>query len=917
MDAERFARLRALFESVADLAPSARAEALRRHGADADLVAEVLQLCAAGDGDRTQALSRVRDALLPASLTPPPEAGDRFGAWRIVDEIGRGGMGRVYRVERSDGSYRQTAALKFVKGVAGEVAVAHFARERQLLASLAHPNIARLLDGGTTTRGQPYLVMEFVDGLPIDAFCRDRKLGRDAILDLFARTCAAVGHAHRQLVVHCDLKPSNILVDAQGQPMLLDFGIAQLADRLSDEDSAVPGASPGYTPGYASPEQCRGERVGVDSDVYSLGVVLGEMLGTAGIEPDRELAAIVAMATREDRAARYASVDALCGDLARSRTYRPVHALPATPFYRASRFVRRRWAALLVTAVIASLTTGFTLMVMREGRRAQAAERAAIDERDRARRAELDARASETSARETTAFLTSVFEDAHLDTGSGTVSIATLLDQALLRVERDLAERPATQAQMSATLANVLFMIGQYDRGRALYARAIALERTQDRPLVLAKMLTDNAGTYLKYLRGDPPYDDVREALRLLEGNAGPESPLRLELSVAAAGILEDVDAGESTRLYTQSLDMARQQKPDSLALAETLANFGWHERQQRRYDHAVTLMREALALRLKHQGETHEDYVSQLEALAFTLTQALRFDEADPLFRQALDLRRRYGRLDGAQGAWSLAQYAMMLGDSGRALEALPIYDEIFAIARRKLPGDDDSIAMWTQQRANVAEAAGDLAQAERWIGEAVARAKRKWGPRDALTATYLVRQGRILNWRGCEAEGGAALQDALAVLADQRPSDDMELNEARVQRARWLTSCGRVDTAQELLREAASHRADLPPMLALRLAQAEAQLRLQRDGDADALQAVQDAEALAARTYAPHDARIALARLPRAEWLRVHGRRDEAAQLAAGILADVDGKLLTESPLFARIRRLHRSGSDSGHEP
>ena len=196
MDPERYARLRELYEAVVDLGASARAGALGDRGADADLAAEVLRLCAADDRDRTQALSRMRDALLPQAMEPQPQAGERVGAWRIVEEIGRGGMGRVYKVERDDGSYRQTAALKFIKGIAGDIAVAHFARERQLLASLAHPNISRLLDGGTA-QARPYLVMEYVDGLRIDAFCKERKLAADAILDLFARTCAAISTSLR------------------------------------------------------------------------------------------------------------------------------------------------------------------------------------------------------------------------------------------------------------------------------------------------------------------------------------------------------------------------------------------------------------------------------------------------------------------------------------------------------------------------------------------------------------------------------------------------------------------------------------------------------------------------------------------------------------------------------------------------
>lgn len=907
MDADRFARLRSLYELVVDMEPAARAAALARHGADAELTAEALALCAADDSDRTGALTELRDGLLDVEIEPLPTAGEVFGAWRIMEEIGHGGMGRVYRVERSDGSYEQTAALKFIKGLAGATAVTDFTRERQLLADLVHPNIARLLDGGTSS-GRPYLVMEYFVGLPIDAYCREQRLSRNAILEVFVTACAAVSHAHQQLVVHCDLKPSNILVSAQGQPMLLDFGIAQLVERsATDDDAAASEGTSAYTPGYASPEQRRGERIGVASDIYSLGVVLRALFDAAGAEPGLELAAIIASATREDAAARYASVDALCDDIERLRTHRPVRALPATVVYRSSHFVRRNWIALSVTAGIVLLSALFTWKVIDESRRAQAAEQAALVERDRARQAESEARASENSARETSHFLISVFEGANPDAGSGNVSIATLLDQALQRVEHDLADQPATQAQMSAALAEVLFLIGQHQRGRALYAKAIALERTQNRPLVLAEMLIDNAGTYLKYTAGGAtPNDDVREALRLLESNSKVDSPVQMDLIRTAAGVLGDSDPTQATPLFEKSLTLMRKLKPGSLDLSEQLASYGWNERRRGNYEHAITLMQEANALQLRLLGESHEKYARELESIANTMSLARRFDEAGPLFLRALELNRRHGRMDGKSGAWSLAQYAAFLVNAGRAKEALPLYDEIFAIAARKLAADDGSVLVWQYNFAGIVAETGDLDRAAKLIREVVPKAQRQWGADNAGTATMLVKQGSILGWRDCDAEGGAALDQALAVYAAKRPQDDDDLFTAKLQRTRWLTSCKRFEEAQAQLAEVAPHGAALKPLTASLLAQIQALLRLQRDGDAAALAAMQDAETRAATVFAPADPRTALAKLPRAEWLHAHGRNDEAAKLGATILAGVEGKLVPDSPLLTRIGAL-----------
>lgn len=908
MEADRYVRLRRLYEAVVDLDPPARAEALAQHGADADLAAEVIALCAADDGDRNGALTMARDGVFDDATSPRPSPGERFGAWRIVDEIGHGGMGRVYRVARSDGSYEQVAALKFIKGLADDAAIANFTRERQLLANLSHPRIARLLDGSTHAHGRPWLVMEYVAGQPVDEHCRDRRLDTDAILDLFVAIAAAVSHAHRQLVVHCDLKPSNILVNAEGQPMLLDFGIAQLTERFADGVEAASGsASAGYTPGYASPEQRRGEPVSVASDIYSLGVVLRELLASARSRARPELEAIIAMATRDDPADRYASVDAFCDDLARLRSHRPVRAMPATMAYRGSRFVRRHWIALAVATGIVVLSGLFTWRVVVEGQRAQVAEQAALAERDRARQAEREARASETVARETSEFLTSVFKGANPDAGSGNVSIATLLDQSLARVETDLADQPATQAQMSAALAEVLFVIGQHARGRELYAKAIALERSQNRPLVLAKMLIDNANTYLKYTGGGAtPNDDVREALRLMERNATEDSLERLELTRSAASVLGDSDPAEAAPLFEQSLALMRRLRPGSLQLSEILATYGWTERRRGNYDHAIDLMQESNALRLALRGEDDEAYALEMGSIANTMNLARRFDEAEPLFLRMLDLQRRHGRMEGKPGAWALAQYATFLVNAGRAMEARPLYDEIFAMTAGKLAEDDGAILVWKSHLVRIAAETGDLDRAALLGRELIATMQRQWGADNIGTTQVMVLHASVLGWRGCDAEAGAVLDQALAIYA-AKPSRAMdEAQVAKVQRARWLVACQRYDDAQVQLAEVVPQAATLKPVTAWQLAQVQALLRLQRDGDEAALAALQDVEDHADTLYAPGDARIALARLPRAEWLAAHNRAGEAAPLAASILAGVDGKLVADSPLLARIRAL-----------
>lgn len=386
MTPERFAELKRLFAAVADLPHAERAGELRRMGADEELAAEVLALHAAATAT-TCVSSPIAAAL--ASASRQPAAGDTLGIWRLESEIGCGGMGSVFLAERSDGCFRQRAAVKLLRGFPHRETLALFARERQLLATLSHPRIARLLDGGATEQGQPYLVMEHVDGLHIDEHCRRHNLGIRDVLTLFLKASDAVAFAHRQLVVHCDLKPSNLLINRECRPVLLDFGIARLVDRVGAE-SAPGEAAPAFTPRYASPEQRSSGTVSTASDIYSLGVLLGELVAEAagrerlGALRRRELDAIVGLATRHDPAERYATVNAFTADIRRFLTQRPVHALSGRTGYVMRKLLARRWPWAAVAAVFLLTVAGFTSRVVIESRRARAAEQAALKERDRA-----------------------------------------------------------------------------------------------------------------------------------------------------------------------------------------------------------------------------------------------------------------------------------------------------------------------------------------------------------------------------------------------------------------------------------------------------------------------------------------------------------------------------------------------------
>jgi serine/threonine-protein kinase len=409
MTGERWARIKQLFFAAADLPPGERTDWLRREClGDEALHAEVRSLLdAPGTADflEREALPHIDELL---ARLEPDRAGSRLGAWRLLREIGRGGMGRVYEAERADGQFEQRTAIKILRtGAATRDVLTRFLAERQILASLNHEGIARMFDGGLTPDGLPYFVMEHVEGVPLDRFCAEHSLPLRERLRLFRRIALAVHHAHQHLVVHRDLKPSNILVTAAGAPKLLDFGIAKLlgAGGASTGGETVLRA---MTPAYASPEQVRGEPISVASDVYALGVILYELLAErrpypvppteaalaraiTEIEPSRpsavaadvtvrshlrgDLDAIVLKALRKEPGERYGSAQAFADDIARWLDGDAVQARPIGLPSRLWRRARRRPAASLGAAAALLIVLALGWLWLGERRAAADAQR--------------------------------------------------------------------------------------------------------------------------------------------------------------------------------------------------------------------------------------------------------------------------------------------------------------------------------------------------------------------------------------------------------------------------------------------------------------------------------------------------------------------------------------------------------------
>jgi serine/threonine protein kinase len=416
-------RVQEIFFNIVDLPVTEREAFLERAcGGDAGLRSEVeslLRADAASGSAIAAAIGSEAGALLDDHAPP---AGTRMGPYRLLKEIGRGGMGSVYLGERADEHYRKLVAIKVVKrGMDSAEVLARFRHERQILAGLEHPYIARLIDGGTTPDGRPFFVMEYVQGQPIDAYCQDQNLSVEARLRLFLRVCEAVTYAHRALVVHRDLKPGNIFVAAEGIPKLLDFGVAKLLDPGNDPGLTAPSAVMGpLTPEYASPEQIRGLPITTAADVYALGAILFELLTgsraqrittstPAEIERvvcqtdtprpstvaraagaphrlDGDLDNIVLMAMRKEPERRYGSVNQFADDIVRYLDGRPIRARQDSVVYRARKYVRRNALAMAAAILVFLSLLGGMVMAARQARRAESARRFAETQRQSAER---------------------------------------------------------------------------------------------------------------------------------------------------------------------------------------------------------------------------------------------------------------------------------------------------------------------------------------------------------------------------------------------------------------------------------------------------------------------------------------------------------------------------------------------------
>jgi|GEM_PF-195347 len=730
MDRETWKEIESLFDQALALPLPEREQFLEQAcGADRRLYAEVVSLLRSHENAGDHLEKVVREAGLAAIDTGPSnEQLDRsmtdqtIGAYRLCELIESGGMGSVYAAERADDVYRKRVAVKLIKGgVITGSALERFVRERQVLADLEHPNIARLIDGGTTSDGQPYLVMEHIEGQAIDRFCDTRRLSIRERLALFVEVCAAVHQVHRNLIVHRDIKPANLLVTEEGVPKLLDFGIAKILDPETDTTATQERL---LTPESASPEQLTGGRITTSSDVYSLGVLLYQLIagskpfegGTMPIhevvrmicedDPARPSAAvlssptsphgpdadeiaarrrsspaklvrqlsgdldnIVLMALRKDPKRRYQSAEQLSRDIERHLKGHAVLARKDTLSYRTAKFINRNRtgvtaaAAILLALVVGLVFAGYGLL---EANQALAREKATLQREKKARtRADQEAeraRIEAASHKRVADFLVEIFKSPDPIRARGEVVTAReILERGAELIGSSLKEDPLVRACMMESIGGAFQALGLLSEAGELYETTMALR--------LAHVNLQEDSIHAR--------ETIQTHLNLasIHGTEGRyDTALGLiEKAVDTSRML----VGESHPLYYRCLNH----------LGHVEYNLGHLENAQTYFECAYEGFKST-------RGERDNETLGLLADLAQLLTEQARYSEAAPLLEEVLAIRRASLGSDHPDTLCAMIPLGLLYRMQGRISEAEPLLSESFE-SRLRILGEDHHLTL------------------------------------------------------------------------------------------------------------------------------------------------------------------------------------------------------------------------------
>lgn len=865
MTAERFARIRAVYLAADKLSGGERDAYLSEACAgDPALETDVRELLARGDPEERPIDELVAGVAKSIADSMDDESAiDAVGPYRVLETLGRGGMGRVLLAERADGHYEQRVAIKVVdRHRSTPELVSRFRGERQILASLDHPNIARLFDGGETDNGVPYFVMEYVDGVPVDRYCDDRCLSIRERLELFVEICAAIEYAHRNLVVHRDIKPSNILITAGGMPKLLDFGIAKLLSRDSiDYTMAVTvGDVRLMTPRNASPEQIRGETITTATDIYALGLLLYQLLtghfpfepsGTQAYELERlicetdparpsaavtrsagesdeastpesisaarrvptteqlrkqlrgDLDNIVMVAIRKEPERRYATVRQLADDVQNYLEHRPVRARGDSFGYRATKFLRRNPGGVVLVGsmivIVAVLISVYTY-------------RLAV-ERDRAA---LEA----TKAREVAGFMTDLFREADPRQSTGNpVTAGEMLDRGARRVRSGLSEQAELQASLMATIGESYHNMWELSKARAHLAESLEtaeMRLGEDHPDVVRIRHFLGRSTALQ---GD--YEDAlqlhRQNHELLvdrHGRQSAEAATELHQIAYIQSASGDYEMAEAT--FTDVIEIFRGLGADgNSGLATGLMEYGSLLRSLGRVQENADAQLEALQIRRDLYGEHHPDYLAVVNNVANSFFARNRLEEAERYMRENVRLSREIFGADAIPYAVAILNLASLRHLQGHYEEAAELHREVEPIYREGYGEDHPRYAYLHENMANTMELRHDYEGAEANFLKAMSILAAEFGPDHLEVAITRSRYGTMLNNAERYEEAIEQLTRAVETMAEAFGESHSRTIFARTSLGTALDGVGRYGDAIEMISKSLQATAASPEHL------------------------------------------------------------------------------------------------------
>jgi len=783
--------------------------------------------------------------------------GERIGPYRVLGTLGAGGMGEVYLAERADAEFEQRVAIKVVQaGPFGRSVQSRLKIERQILAQLDHPNIAHLLDGGTLPDGTAYLVMEYIDGVPIDAFCDSQRLDVRARLELFVTVCAAVHYAHQNLIVHRDLKPSNILVTAVGVPKLLDFGIAKLLDerQLGQHTLAVTRADLRImTPDHASPEQVRGQPITTASDVYVLGVLLYRLLSGIGpfiIESARyadieraicerapplpsqavpdgdsglahsiseardtsvrrlrrtlqgDLDNIICMAMRKEPERRYGSAEQLAGDIRRYLQGKPVIARKDTLSYRSAKFVKRHWLPVGAGVMVFFLILAFTVTTYVQSLRIAA-------ERDRVAEQREAAEHERVRAEEVSKFLVDLFKLSDPEVNRGNrVTARELLDSSTKRLREAFKDQPSTKAALLATVGEVYDSLGQYQDAVPILRESLALQqqsRERDRVDTLLEL-----GRAL-FKGGDLQGAEapLQEALRLSQQEFGAFD-LESGRTLWVLGQLRHLQgaADGAVDLYKRALDILETTQAPATEVARLLDDLAQDYERQQQWLLAKQTYERALAIDRDILGNDHPRVASHLHNLAIVAQNMGDLKRAEALYREAIASEERAFGDQHPETAAAEGNYALLLEREGRLVEAEPLLRSALGVALQVWGADNFNVGYARVSLGMTLHDEGQWREAENQFRQALAIYDKSLPPNHPYRAAALMHLARLLADQGRAQEALQLSEQSVAIWNIDFPVSHPPAAQAHTIHAYALSRLGR-------RREAADEMATAVPIL------------------------------------------------------------------------------------------------------